>query len=348
MKREVKSSVAHKNPLNLPVEFFLRQIRAQKIAPVYILFGAEHPGKDEFVSILKSAGKFTLETIQINREDANKTDLLSEIIAKITTQSLWGDRILILIRDFQNLSPKYQQEILNRVKSLPMNYANTVVIESKYSREIGEMFNQCKLPLINFYELDTGGVHKYLHDIAKALGLLIDYDASKLLLDLVGTDFALLKSEIVKIKTFLGERHRITVDDVLSACGYTKESSLDDLINATFLRNKQDALSNLFQFKDDPKMPIIIVSSLANIAFQIMQVLLGTDTSTMGISKKRLVNLEKQSRLWTKEELSAFITELAEIDKQIKTGYPEPFVLLENLLVKTGKDFESSRVSVIN
>ncbi|MEO0092098.1 MAG: DNA polymerase III subunit delta [candidate division WOR-3 bacterium] len=347
MKREMKSTSVTKNPLNLPMDFFLRQIRSQKIAPVYILFGADHPGKEEFISILKSAGKFILENIQINREDANRTELISDLIAKITTQSLWQERILIVIRDFQNLSLKNQQEVLNRVKNLPANYINTVVIESKYSKETAGLFNQLKLPLINFYEIDINSALQHLDRIAKDFGLLIDYEAGKLLIELIGTDFSLLKSEIAKIKTFLGERHRITVDDVLSACGYTKEVSIDDLINATFLRNKREALGNLFQFKDDPKMPVIIVSSLANIAFQIMQILLGVNPNTIGISKKRLANLEKQSRLWKREELSRFIIELAKIDKQIKTGYPEPFVLLENLLVKSGKDFEFDRTSVI-
>ncbi len=338
----MKQDFKRKNPLNLPIEYFLRQIQAQKIGPVYLLLGVDHPGKDDFISTLKSVGGFSLETVQINREDANKTELISDLVAKITTQSLWQERILIVIRDFQNLTLKNQQELLNRVKSLPMNHINTIVIESKYTKEIAELFNRSKLPLINFYELDVGGVQQHLNKIAQDFGLRIDYEASKLLIDLVGTDFSLLKSEIAKITIFVGDRQRITVDDVFAACGYTKEGSIDDLINATFFRNIKEALGNLFQFKDDKKMPVIIVNSLANIAFQIMQVLLGGDLSTKGISKKRLANFEKQSQLWQRDELSEFIMELAQIDKQIKSGYPEPFVLLENLLVKSGKDYATS------
>jgi DNA polymerase III delta subunit len=200
---------------------------------------------------------------------------------------------------------------------------------------------------MNFYAPDERVLVQYIYEMAKALGLVIDSESAKLLMDLIGTDFAAIHQELEKIKTFLGTKTRITTDTVLISCGFSKESSIEDLIKETFNRNRIMSLSNLYRLQKDRTFPSIIISSLANSGLALLQVKLGASMKMLKIGQKRFDLLVRQNCLWEQEELEKFISALARIDKKIKTGYPEPYVMLEVLLAKSGKDSEYSRRYVV-
>lgn len=325
-------------PTSIPYTVYLSKIRSGIIEPVYILFGADHPGKDEFINELKQVGDYKLEIFDIPENETIKNERFNSFIIKLFTPSLWGDKLLLILKNFQNLSSTKQKDVLTRIADLPKDYFAKVVIESKYDSALISMFSDCKLALMNFYAPDERMLIQYVYQMASALGLVIDTESVKLLFDLVGTEFATIQQELEKIKIYLGSKTRITQDVVFNACGFSKESSIEELIKTTFNRNRLLSLSNLYQLQKDRTFPSIIVSSLANTGMALLQVKLGANRHMLNSGVKRFGALEQQSSLWKQEELEKLLLKLAEIDKKIKTGYPEPYVLIENLLVRTGRN----------
>jgi len=346
-KKFSKNYPSKSSSTSVPYTVYLNKIRSGIFEPVYILFGADHPGKDEFISELKSTDKYTAETFQLPDNEKFQKEKVNDFLSKVFAPSFWGDKMLLVLKDFQNLSGTKQKDILDRITTLPKDYFAKVVIESKYRKDLASLFEEYKLPVMNFYAPDERVLVQYIYEMAKALGLVIDSESAKLLMDLIGTNFAAIHQELEKIKIFLGTKTRITTDTVLNSCGFSKESSIEDLIKETFNRNRIMSLSNLYRLQKDRTFPSIIISSLANTGLALLQVKLGANMKMLKIGQKRFELLVRQSSFWRTEELEKFILALARIDKKIKTGYPEPFVMLEVLLAKSGKDSEYGRRYVV-
>jgi DNA polymerase-3 subunit delta len=341
MKKTFKRSTytaSTSKPVSVPYTFYLQQIRSGKIEPVYILFGADHPGKQEFINELKTTDDYKFETFILTENESSRNERLNAFLSKAFTPSLWGEKMLLVLMNFQNLPAKQQKEVLDRMATIPNNYFAKVIIDSQFDKSLPELFQNYKFSLMNFYQPDERILGQYVSDMAKELGLVIDSEATKSLFDMIGTDFALIKQELEKIKTYLGDKTRITQDVILNTCGFSKESSIEELIKMTFNRNRTMSLSNLYQLQKDRIYPSIVVISLANTGMALLQVKLGANMKMVNMGVKRFAVLERQSNFWKQEELEKFILALARIDKKIKTGYPEPYVLLEVLLMKSGRN----------
>lgn len=325
----------------IPYTVYLNKIRSGTIEPVYILFGQEHPGKNEFITELKTTDDYKIEEFYIPDTTAMVNETVNNFLSKVFTPSLWDDKLLLIVYGFQNIPAKTLQEILERLAKIPKDYFARIVLECKYNKDLHELFKKYELTLINFYQPDPSVFVQHICEMAKVMGLVIDTDSVKTMIDLIGTDFVAINQELEKIKTYLGTKTRITQDVVLYACGMTKESSIEDLVLSAYNRETEKSIANLFRLHNDYVAPVMIVGYLANAGFQLLQIALGAGRNTAGferIGQKRFDALLRQSRVWQAKELSGFLLELAKIDKKIKTGYPEPYVLLESLLIKTGKN----------
>ncbi len=340
-KKFTRTSSYKSSSSYIPYTVYLNKIRSGTIEPVYILFGQEHPGKNEFITELKTTDDYKIEEFYMPDTTAMINETVNNFLSKVFTPSLWGDKMLLIVYDFQNIPVKKQKEILDRLATLPKDYFARIVLESKYSKAVQELFKKYELTVINYYQPDQSVFIQHIFEMAKSIGLVIDAESAKILINLIGLDFAAINMELQKIKTYLGDRTRITQDIVLNACGMTRESSIEDLVQSAYNRETEQSLGNLFRLYKDYVAPVMIVGYLANAGFQLLQINLGAGRNSTGferIGQKRFDALLKQSRNWQAKELSGFLQELAKIDKKIKTGYPEPYVLLESLFVKTGQN----------
>jgi DNA polymerase III delta subunit len=325
----------------VPYTAHLNKIRSGIIEPVYILFGQEHPGKNEFIAELKTTDDYKIEEFAMPDTIAMVSETVNNFLSKVFTPSLWGDKLLLIIYDFQNIPTKTQKEILERLAKIPKDYFARIVVECKYSKALQELFAKYGLTLINFYQPEQSVFIQHICEMAKSMGLVIDTESVKTLIDLIGVDFATINQELEKIKTYLGTKTRITQDIVLYACGMTRESSVEDLVQSAYNRDTKQSITDLFRLHNDYVAPVMIVGYLANAGFQILQIALGASKNSAGferIGQKRFDAMLRQSRNWQARELGGFLLELSKIDKKIKTGYPEPYVLLESLLIKSGKN----------
>jgi len=325
-------------PKSIDYTVYLNQIRSGKIEPVYVLFGADHPGKEEFINELKSIDDFKFEMFVLTETESSRNERLNAFMAKVFTPSLWGDKMLLVLKEFQNLKQEQRKQVLDKLATIPTGYFATTVIESKFDKPLLDLLGEYKFAIMNFYPPDERILGYYVSEMAKNLGLVIDSESIKLLFDLIGTDLSLIKPELEKIKTYLGAETRISQAVVLNACGFSKESSIDNLVKTTFNRNRTLSLSNLYQLQKIRTYPSKVIVSLANTGMNLLQIKLGANMKNVSLGAKKFGILVRQGSLWDEKELEKFILALARIDKKIKTGYPEPYVLLENLLVRSGRN----------
>jgi DNA polymerase III delta subunit len=321
---------------SIQFRIYFQELKHKKIQPAYILFGKEHPAKYEFIQYLKQVGNFQrIEELSIGGSVTNEK--INDFLALATAPSFWTDRYLLLITDFQNLSCDKQKRILDEVVKLPQGHFATVVIESKFDLEVQALISGYRLATLNFSDPDESTEIMQIIKMAKELGLTIDYDGALLLKELVGNNYSNIHQELVKIKTYLGTEEKITSDVILKTCGYSKESSIEDFLQALFNRSGKEALQNLEGLMYDKVHPSILVSSLANQALRLL--LIKSSKTLSGYSRRFYKKLLPLSDKWRASELVWFLSELSRIDRYIKTGYTDPYLLLDTLVVRASKEY---------
>lgn len=95
-------------------------------------------------------------------------------------------------------------------------------------------------------------------------GLRMDEDTVELLIDRIGSDRGLSRGEIDKLLLYCHGRESISVDDVEAACGDVSASTLDNLIDAAFSGEADEACRRFFQLIDSGSLPASILSALGS------------------------------------------------------------------------------------
>ncbi|MEO0132769.1 MAG: DNA polymerase III subunit delta [candidate division WOR-3 bacterium] len=319
---------------------YLQKLKAGVIYPAYFLFGSEHPAKYEFIEELKKVGSYQ-KVSELACATSVSEAKLNEFLADFYMRSLWAERRLLLVTDFQNLTTSAQKKLLELAKTLNAQSLITLVIESKYDSAVKALVEKYSIAVLNFYEADeTTQIHQIIK-MARDLGLTMDYDAARMLLELIGDNYYNLTQELNKIKVYLGSKTKVTQDTIFAISGLSKESSIEDFLTACLTRKLKESLVNFSRLRLDQIHPSVIISSLVRRILEVLLVKLSKSPESLSFSKSRLNKLLEYQRYWATNELTWFLDELFKIDRAIKSGYTNSYILLEELLVRTSKNYWS-------
>jgi len=111
---------------------------------------------------------------------------------------------------------------------------------------------------------------QYAREEAQRLGKQLGAREADLLVALVGDDLGRLRQEIEKVALFVGDRARITADDLNVACSMVAESVIWDLTSGIAARNADQALAALHRQLEEGEDPRRL---LAMVAWQLRSVL---------------------------------------------------------------------------
>ena len=95
-------------------------------------------------------------------------------------------------------------------------------------------------------------------------GKRIEKDAFAAAVEMTGFDIRTFCNNVEKLVDYIGERKRITVDDVENALKRTKQDPIYELTNALGERNLQNSLFYLNSLLSDNYHPLQVLSAIAN------------------------------------------------------------------------------------
>ena len=157
----------------------------------------------------------------------------------------------------------------------------------------------------------------------------------------LGNDLLLVRTELEKLKTFLGEGGRLSDQDFESLIPGEVEPDIFALINAVAECNLREGLPRLEELLNSGENEIKL---LATIARQFRNIAAAVEAREQGMSPKALAEVlgikpfvaEKsflQSGRFTLEELQQILERLLWADYRMKTGQQEPRLELELAVV---------------
>lgn len=289
----------------------LADIDAGKVQSAYVLFGADSAAADEVVAALKpqllAPGFDAFDFESGHGDDIDVTMTLQHM----NQPPMGSKRRLMVIRDIGRMDKDPATKLCEGIAKAPE--FTTVVIIAAYESKLKTLFNTTGLAkyIVNLYEPYPDDMIHLLRRWAKERKMELTPEAASLLRDIAGSDTALLKSELDKLATTVGKDGRATVEVVRAMASNSREYSLKEYVDRALGRDAKRALGVLRQLAEWGEEPIRIIAWLVT----------GLLRATEGAA-------ESQGR-WEARELNLALHQLYDINKQIVTGYPEPFLLLE-------------------
>lgn len=131
--------------------------------------------------------------------------------------------------------------------------------------------------IIACYEDTAGDLRSLAARSAAKAGLAIDEDALELLVERIGSDRAVSRSEIEKLLLYCHGRNRIEFADVEAVCGDVSALSMDELLDAALEGDAAEACRRFSQLTAAGSAPSAVLSALGMHVARLQQLRLEVD-----------------------------------------------------------------------
>ncbi len=182
---------------------------------------------------------------------------------------------------------------------------------------------------------------KWVRGVLEQEGKDIDEPALQLLVERVGEDMLLLRSELDKLILYLGAEQRVTEEMVRRLVSESRQGNIFRLVGAIGQKNVSEAFHHLSRMRQQNEHPLVILTMIAR-HFRLLYLALLLERE--GIPRRRIApelkvpffaaeELLAQVKLYTEASLAETLVRLKELDYEIKTGQRDAGDALEHLVL---------------
>ena len=215
-----------------------------KIAPLYLITGQEHFLAEEAARAISEAIESRNGECSRGLYHGDNVDLAT-VLDNLRTPGLFSPTPLVIVSPAGRFVEKYQKGLGAYAVSPAPNSFLLLLVESvdarkklaKEALKIGGIVACNRL-----YERD---IVPWIMARTKSMKRQIDSAAASLLLEFLGTDLALLASELEKLAVYIGKRKKITANDVQSVSLRDRGRATYELSEAIGRRQPARALTVL-------------------------------------------------------------------------------------------------------
>lgn len=326
----------------------LQQVKKNKIAPVFLLYGSE----SYFIDNLKK--EITERVLGADRDNLSVYDLeevpIQEVIGDVETYPFFGERKLVIatnpvfLKTKQDKLPfEHNLDSLQKYLENPVEYSVLLIIASYEKLDERKKISKALkkyATVANCESVKEKDVRNWINSVVHNLQITIDEEAIEIIENEFSTNLQLMESEIRKFALFVGEHGHVTKEIVESLISHTSNISSLRLVDAVIERDLHKAIEI---FKDLEKMneePIALIGLLAFQFRTILRVkLLKQKGYTQFQIQKQLgvhpfvvkIAMSRERNFQT-ETLKRIIDQFANTDSLIKQGKMDKQLAFELLL----------------
>ncbi len=320
---------------------------------VILIFGEEEFLISKATEVL--IAKFTNPPInyQFEKYDGNEVSL-EDIANFANTSSFFGDKKLVLIKEFDKSIGKIQKKNIENSRFYNFlhnpNENTMLVLQSNNSNLNGLSKSKIKSSNLSYpYNLITqkfvwveypkvwqSEYESWVKKTSKNMKLEIDPEASQMLISRAGESLRTLWNELEKLQIFMDGRTQVTLQDVLEVSGSSKELTVFDLQKFVMNRDLKNSIQTLNKLLAYDRQEMLIISILQKFFLQLFKL------SEMDINQNKYSLAQKLgvNAFFLDDYLSALkkfnpsnianaINELMYADEQIKSfGSDNLFIMI--------------------
>ncbi len=251
-------------------------VRAGRVRPLYFLHGPEEFMKREFTRELMAAvlpagdRTFNLDVLYGDEFDAQAFD------ERVQAFPLFAARRLVVLRNFDALSPSLRERVIERAGSLPDGLVLVVEsaqekLESAAHKRLAEVAARRGAAQL-FGPLDESETLERVLARFRREQYRVDPDALDLLIESVGTALIDLSNEVDKLLLAAAESKHVTRELVESVVGKYRTVSLFSFLDAAGARAPATVLPRLATLLESGEEPVFIVAMLLRRVVSLLEV----------------------------------------------------------------------------
>ncbi|MDZ7362739.1 MAG: DNA polymerase III subunit delta [candidate division KSB1 bacterium] len=241
---------------------FLNEVQNGRWRPVYFFAGEETGFIDEGSELLcqklvtPGMRDFNFDVFYGGEVNARR------VIDRATSFPMMASHRVIVLRDVQKMPPG-DLEALAKYAANPSPTTYLIIsMREKESRKKGIEALRKASAHIECKPLYENQIVPWIQKYVRRLNISISAPAAQWLASEVGASTSVLRSEIEKIRLYLGERTEITEADVQQVAGFRKEHSIFSLQDAVGAKNLAAAL-RIYESLSPNTSAGVIINSLA-------------------------------------------------------------------------------------
>ncbi|HFR3099712.1 TPA: DNA polymerase III subunit delta [Enterococcus faecalis] len=330
----------------------LKEVREQKIAPVYLLIGTELYLTELFKTTLMKE-LLTEEDDQFNffSFDMEETPL-SVAIAEAETIPFFGDYRLVFVENPYFLTAERKTNGVEHDVNLLLNYLEspsptTVLVFMASYEKLDERKKVTKAlkknaTVVDVNPMDEKAIRQYISQTIESEGYTIRSDAFDLLLQLTDLNLSKIMGELQKLYLYALETKTITRGAVQELVPKSLEHNVFDLTNEVLSGNSEKAVQLyedlLLQGEETIKLNAILLNQirlflqtkiLAKMGYQQANI-----ADTLKVHPYRVKLALQQVRRFELSRLERLYDELVENDYRMKTGQMDKELLFQLFILK--------------
>ena len=326
---------------------FQRNLKSGQIAPLYLFEGAETYLRDQALKKLTEAAvdasvrDFNYAAISVSQGDLDEALALAEQFPMISP------RRMIVVTGFEAISDDDQLELLKAYLKKPAETSVLVFVTDGLDnrRNISTMLRKgCEV--VSFESLDErDGAPNWVRNYVTQAGCSIDTASAAYLVGMVGVDLLRLSNELEKLIAFVGDKGRITQDEINELVRHSREHSNFELTDAVVDGDRKKALNLLHRIFDNASenpqtLSLMILGALASNfrrmlgAKELMKQNAPNSevAKIVGMSPYAVGRFNERVRRVETEQILKGIQRIAATDVALKTSMATPRLLLEFLI----------------
>lgn len=312
---------------------------------VYLFYGTEEfLIHREIKNIIKDNNIEDIDVSYYNLEN----DLLDNVLDDASMNSLFSTRKIMVVDNsyifagtVRKKGPDHNLELL--IKYLANPNPDTILIFTNNDESIDDrkkivktIKNNGNVKEFNKLKFNDNFIKQELNDYKMSMPTI------KAFSNYVGSNLAIVSSEIEKLKLYKGDDKNITTDDVYMVCSELIDVDLNELTNSIVSKNVKKALKIYEELVKQGEEPLQIIIRLANqfrIIYQVKELskkgYSNKDiTNILGIHPYRIQKALEISYQFPSQKLLNYLKKLSDMDEGIKMGTIDKNMALELFILE--------------
>lgn len=314
-----------------------KDIQNHQFKPVYLLSGEETYLTRQFCERL-SAAITDGDSMNVNRFQEKNPDI-REIISLADTMPFFAESRLIIIEN-SGLFKRDSSELADYLPQMPET--THIIFREDDIDKRNRLFKKIK-EIGYFTEMKRqteAELERWILTILKKEHINLTRSTMSYLLETIGTDMNVIRNELDKIISYLGDRKVLEPQDIDAICSRQISGQIFEMIDAMSSKNRQKAFRlyyDLIALKEPPMRILFLITRQYLQLYQIKEMqqngLSGQAlASQAGLSSYAVRKVAQRASRFDKEDLKHCIEECALMDEQIKTGQIRDSIAVEMLI----------------
>jgi DNA polymerase-3 subunit delta len=323
-----------------------RQLAQGKIAPLYLLYGAEDYLRDALARRIADAALADAPLREFNETSFSLTGMdVQQAIASAEQLPMMGRRRVVRVTDFGKLRED-DEAALMRYVARPSESSVVIFVADDFDkrRKLSKtLLDACVS--VEFAAMSDADAAAWARERMKSLEADADPRTLQQIIALVGTGARRLSNELEKLATAALPSGKITMASVDALVGRSREHSNFELTDHLVAGDRRRALETLRRLLDDGVEPLMLIGLLSSSYHKLAlaKELMAQGAPNTEVNRLAPYNFDARKKFLAlairtdSRELARRVSRIAAADFAIKTSQATPKLQLEMLVCELTK-----------